>query len=261
MLPLDGHNIFIAPGSESSNENLFGRVDDELVRRLLGNRVTPETLNSFLRDGARATPNDPPATRWVKLEFTKNHREQVDSPDKAGALDGGYFDGVGRSVDSRLQRGGDGFVEFKTGTQIVVKEEAAKSLLDQNAARLIDTYYIRPLSDYRYVLRQIRLRLVELAIREKELEYENRVLTSAINTTIGMITINQDVRVKLEQDLAQTQVEHRTIKTYHDKVQQEVNQIRQKLADLYESNQRHEQQLDNYFLRTNVTDRTLTSVK
>ncbi len=246
MLPLDGHEPFIADGSEPDNQNVFGRVDDELVRRLLGNRVSEDTLNDYLRDGSRATPNDRPESRWVKVEFTKSYTDEVDSPDQRGALDGGFFDGNGRAVDSRLQRGGEdqGKVTFKTGTQIVVKEEAANQLFDDGVARLVDTYFVRPLNDYRFVLRRNRLRLTELAIRQEELKFEAQVLQDAIDATVTMLTTNQDIKVKLELDLTQTQVEKRAITEYHDKLEKELTATRQLLLRLYESNQTLERQLD-----------------
>ncbi len=46
----------------SSDENFFGRIDNDLVTKLLENKVTPETLESYLRDGERANEQDPPAT-------------------------------------------------------------------------------------------------------------------------------------------------------------------------------------------------------
>ncbi len=243
LLPLDAHDPFIADGSSPDDDNLFGRVDDQLVRGLLGN-VSEETLQKYLRDGGRSTPADPPLSRWVKIEFTKNHSIEVDSPQKTGALEGGFFDGNGRAVDSRLQRGADGQVKFKTGDRIVLKEEAAKQFTDiDNVARLVDTYYLRPLNDYRFVLRRIRLRLTELAIRSKELDYEADVLNAAIAATVAMLTTNQKEKLKLEQDLAQTQAEAKAIREYHQQLQDGVKQTRERLVALYQDNQRREQQL------------------
>lgn len=243
LLPLDGHEPFIAEGSVPDNENIFGRVNDELVRQLLGQRVDEQTLTSYLRDGSRATPDDPPMSRWVKVEFTKPFTIDVDSPEQRGALDGGFFDGNGRAVDSRLQRGETGTLSFAAGTQIVVKEEAANVLFDENVARLVDTYFVRPLNDYSFVLRRIRLRLTELTIRQEELEYEKQVLEDAIAATVAMLTQNQTSKLQLEQDLAQTRVEQRAIADYKQKLQDQVAQTRETLVRLYRSNQSLEEQL------------------
>ena len=280
LLPLDAHEPFIAEGSVDDDDNLFGRVDEAIVRSLLkwtpadddrlaelvelkktkdaaGQQLTDaemreyrdfsvrgETFRNYMRDGSRSTADDPPLSRWVKIEFTKNHSIDVDSPQKVGALEGGFFDGNGRAVDSRLQRGQDGTVKFKTGDRITVKEEAAKELTDvEGVARLVDTYYVRPLNDYRFVLRRIRLRLTELAIRTKELTYEKAVLDAAIAATEAMLVSNQQEKLKLEQDLAQTQKESKAIRDYHQQLQEEVKTTRQRLVALYQDNLRREQQL------------------
>ncbi len=244
LLPLDAHQPFIAEGSSADDDNLFGRVDENLVRGLLGNTVREVTLQEYLRDGSRSTPDDLPMTRWVKVEFTKNYSLDVDSPQKSGALEGSFFDGNGRALDSRLQKGDDGTVKFKTGDRIVVKEEAAKQLTDvDNVARLVDTYYLRPLNDYRFVLRRIRLRLTELAIRTKELNYEHQVLSAALDATVSMLTTNQQEKLKLEQDLAQTEAEAKAIREYHQELQDNVKQTRETLVRLYQDNLRREQQL------------------
>src|SRR5690606_31713494 len=192
------HDAFIAAGSEPSDDQFFGRVDEELVRRLLGNGASEETVASYLRDGSRALPDDPPASRWVKIEFTQAHGIVVDSPEQRGALDGGFFDSSGQAVDSRLQRGEEGTVNFRIGDQVTLKEEAANELIDRGVAKLVDTYYFRPLNDYQFVLRRTRLRIGELATRTQTLQLEQQVLQDAIAATVAMLEANQDAKLKLE---------------------------------------------------------------
>ncbi len=79
---------------------------------------------------------------------------------------------------------------------------------------MVFEYYLRPLNDYRYILRRIRLRLTELADRTKELQIEKGVLEQSIAKTGGMLVINQDVKNKLEQDFAQFGVEKAAITEY-----------------------------------------------
>jgi hypothetical protein len=261
MLPLDDHYPFIAEGSVPSDDNFFGRVDGDLVRRLLGNEISPETLQSYLRDGNRATQDDPPLSRWTKIEFIKNHPIEVDSPEQRGALDGGFFDGNGRAVDGRLQRGEDGQVKFSKGDLILVKEEAADELIDEGAARLVDRYYLRPLNDYRFVLRRIRLRLSELANRTTELEFEKKVLEEAIEKTAGMLVVNQDIKLKLEQDLAQFRVEKNAIQDYTEKARQRVDKMREEMIRLHRENINLEQQLEEKHLSIQRRLDALTSVR
>ncbi|TWU36194.1 hypothetical protein [Novipirellula artificiosorum] len=243
LLPLDGHLMFTAEGSLPNDENVYGRMDETALKQLFGNRIKPATLTKYLRDGGQAIQDDPPLSRWTMIEFTKKHKIEVDSPDKFGALDGGFFDAGGRAVDSRLQRSEDNEVSFNVGDRVVVKEEAASQLFDEGVAKLIKTYYLRPLNDYRFGIREIRLRLAQLAIRKEQVEFEKQVLEEAIAATESMLTTNQTVKLKLEQDLAHSQVETVAIKAYHDELAEELQQIRTTLISLFKSNQQLEQEL------------------
>jgi hypothetical protein len=245
LLPLDAHEPFVAAGSEESEDNFFGRIDSDLVNRMFGNRVSAETLQEYLQDGRRATDDDPPLSRWWKIEFIKDHSIVVDSPEQRGALDGGFFDGNGRAVDGRLQRADGDEVQFKKGDQILVKEEAANQLISElGVAELRDRFFLRPLNDYRYILRRIRLQLTELANRQSELEFEKKVLEEAISKTEGMLVENQAIKLKLEQDLAQFRVEKNAINDYTEQLRQQVNAMRAEMARLHQQNLALEQEIE-----------------
>lgn len=248
MLPLDGHMPFIAPGSVPNDDEYLGHVDEALVKRVLGQGVSEQTIENYKRDGSRATQDDPPMSRWTKIEFLKRHAFNVDSPQQVGALDGGFFDGNGRAQDSRLQVGGDGNIVFDTGEQILVKEEAADELIATDVARLVDRYYLRPMNDYRFVLRRIRLRLAELEIRKKELAVKEQVLGEAIEKTVNMLNKNQEVKLKLEQDLAQVLVEGKAIKQYTSEMTEKVKQRKEDMNQLHRLNIDLEQKLEQYHL-------------
>ncbi|MGB7345896.1 MAG: hypothetical protein WBD20_16890 [Pirellulaceae bacterium] len=244
MLPLDGHEPFVAVGSQPNDDNVFGRIDDALLRQIFGNNIRPETLKNYLRDGSRSNPDDKLLSRWVKIEFTKSHKIDVDSPTQQGALEGGFFDESGRAVDSRLQRGEGGETKFLAEQQIVVKEEAAKQLIDvDGVARLVDTYYLRPLNDYRFVLRRLPMRINEAAIHKTELEFEHKVLSDAKNATDSMLTTNQETKLLLEQDLDQTNVELKAVEDYKTQVEQSVSNTQNELKRLYQDNLRLEAEL------------------
>ncbi|GAA5505621.1 hypothetical protein [Novipirellula caenicola] len=244
MLPLDGHEIFIAEGSSPDENHLFGRVDDQLLANLFESGVSQETLNSYLRDGSQATPDDPPLSRWTRVEFIKKHKIQVDGQRTTAATDGDFFDGTGRALDSRLQRSEEDEVSFNVGDQLVLKEEAANELIDLGVVKLINQYYIRPLNDYRFVLRRIRLRLTALESQIQEADYQKTVLQEAIRATEAMLTSTQADKLKLEQDFEQTEKERIAIQNYHDEIASRVDQTRQELVRLYNQNQQLEQQLE-----------------
>ncbi|EMI18234.1 membrane protein [Rhodopirellula maiorica SM1] len=244
MLPLDGHEIFIAEGSTPDENHLFGRVNDQLLADLFESGVSQETLNSYLRDGSQATPDDPPLSRWTRVEFIKKHKIQVDGQRTTAATDGDFFDGTGRALDSRLQRSEEDEVSFNVGDQLVLKEEAANELIDLGVVKLINQYYIRPLNDYRFVLRRIRLRLTALESQIQEADYQKSVLQEAIRATEAMLTSTQADKLKLEQDFEQTEKEKIAIQAYHDEIAGRVEQTRQELVRLYNQNQQLEQQLE-----------------
>ncbi|HBJ34753.1 MAG TPA: hypothetical protein DDZ51_08320 [Planctomycetaceae bacterium] len=250
LLPLDSHEIFLRPQTAVSDNAIFGDVDNDLVRGSLSRGVTEATIEKYLRDGTPSSPDDPPSTRWVKIEFTKPHSIVVDSPEQRGALDGGFFDASGQAVDSRVQRRGEGpsggAVRFEVGAQIVVLEEAANDLIEQNVAKLLNTYYVRPLNDYLFVLRRIRLRLNELEIRKTELEFEQKVLEDAIAATVSMLATNQESKLNLEKDLAQLKVEQAAISQYNSTVKETLTTTRQRLSGLYQDNVRLRNELGEF---------------
>ena len=139
-------------------------------------------------------------------------------------------------MDSRLQRPDENEVTFKKGDRILMKEEAADELINQGVAELRDRYYLRPLNDYRYVLRRVRLRINELASRKKELDFEQQVLEKAISKTEGMLVENQGIKLKLEQDLEQFEIEKVAIEDYAGKMREQVEQMRREMAQLHQHN-------------------------
>ncbi|MCM2369663.1 coiled-coil domain-containing protein [Aporhodopirellula aestuarii] len=258
LLPLDGHEPFIAEGSVADDDNIFGRVDDQLINAILQG-ASDETRRNYLRDGSRSQPDDEPLSRWVKIEFTKNHTIIVDSPDKYSALEGGFFDGSGRAVDSRLQVGDTGQVKFAKGDLLVVKEEAADALQAEGVARLVDEYYLRPLNDYRFVLRRIRLRIAELQNRTVQLNFEKDVLQRAIDATVKMLASYQTDKLLLEQDFEQFEKERKALEAYNQDLRAGSKATREKLIRLYRSNQALEIELEQIHRSIQESVNSLTS--
>ncbi len=241
MLPLDGHVPFIAEGSVPDDNNVFGRVDDKLINAILAN-TSEETRENYLRDGSRSRPDDAPVSRWVKVEFLKPYTIDVDTPD-TGDLTSKFFDQSGRAIDSRLQVGDTGQVKLAKGDLLLVKKEAFDAMRAEGAVRLVDEYYLRPLNDYRFVLRRIRLRIAELQNRSKILGFEKDVLQRAIDATVSMLTSYQTDKLLLEQDFDQTETERKALEEYNKNLRQSVKDSREKLVRLYLSNQSLEAEL------------------
>lgn len=245
VMPTDSHQTFIAAGSIPDDELFFGRVDDEAIRAIFGNSVAPETINDYLRDGSRAIANDPPAARWVKIEFTKKYELTVDGQDQRSAGDGGFFDSLGQAVDSRLQRTEGDSVSFEAGEQLVVLEESGRLLIDEGSAKLVDTYFIRPLSSYRMALRDLRQQIDYLDRQETGLRQQQAVLQVALNLTNEMTTKGQQRKLELEKDDTQVGKELTAIRSYSENIEQQFVSTKKEMARLYQDNLSREKELQN----------------
>ena len=244
LLPLDSHTTFLAPGSGGNDDNILGRIDEAAVRATLEGQVSPRTLESYLQDGRRARPDDPPLTRWVKVEVVKPLSIDVDAPGAASAvIEGGFYDGTGRSLDSRLKRDAEGNVSFKAGDTLLMTRQSAGEYLDDGRVKLLDEFYLRPLNDYRFILRRIQIELQEANSRLEELEFERKTLEEAIEKTNGLIVVQQDRKNKLEQDLAQFTDERRALADHAETLQTRRKELRQTVARLHRSNLEMERKL------------------
>ncbi|MGI9465568.1 MAG: hypothetical protein ACR2OA_00455 [Rubripirellula sp.] len=248
LLPPDGHVPFIKPFSQPDDKNCLGVVDQELVEELFKD-ASDETRLAYLEDGRASKPDDPPATKWVELQFTQTHRIEVDSPDKRTLDDGGFFDGNGRALDAALQHGADGFIVLKKGEKLLLKSEGAAELIDQGVAEELGSFFLRPLNDYGFVLRRIRLNLMSLADKKAELTAEESLLTEAISKTDQLLVTNQEVKLKLEQDLTQFRVEKQSISEYKGKITAEAQAMVAELNRLEQENAELEQQIEQKHLK------------
>ena len=261
MLPLDGHTPFIADGSATTEDNVLGRVDDQLVNMLFRadqfqNITEPpadqeltnqqkmvlefrkrmrNTIENYLKDGSRGAPENK-AAAWVKIRFEKKYSLDVDSPEQRGALDGPFFDNNGRSLDVRLQRGEPGTVSFAPGDELLVKEEASTQLIQDEIATVVDKFYMRPLNDYRYALRRLRLQITQLNAKIENMKYQKQILDTAIAATFSMLEKRQNEQVLLEEDLGQFRVENTALRQYHGQIREDLRRNKEASSALYRSN-------------------------
>jgi hypothetical protein len=233
LIPVDGHEPFVAAGSEPDDKQLFGRMDEDLLRKLMP-QVPASTLNRYKRDGSRSEENDPPNVLWAKIEFTKKHEIVVDSGDKRNAADGGYFDTQGQAVDSRLQRGEP--VTFAPPQRIDIEASAATQLKAQGVAEILDRYFVRPLNDYRFLYSNIINQLDRVAERQVVLTQMKIELDSAVERTVKLLQEEQDVKDKLEKERDQVEKEKQAIANYFKEVTEEFQNEKRLVAKLYEQN-------------------------
>lgn len=235
LMPTDSHEAFVAEGSEGDDEQIFGRVDADLVQRLMAN-VPPADVQLYLRDGTQALPDDLPQSRWVKIEFTKSHEITVDAMEQRAAIDGSYFDSLGQAVDARLQREEGDVVAFEEGDQIVMQLEAAQDLVMQGVAERVDEYFVRPLNNYRTMIRATQRQIARLKDEAQLLARQKTVLEAAVAKTNEMLTKSQQRKGELEKDEAQLGKELVAIQSTVDQLEAQMRTTRGRMAELYEQN-------------------------
>jgi hypothetical protein len=252
MLPLDSHEVFLTSTSQASEDNLLGTVDREAVARHLENRVRPETLTAYLEDGRRLLDKDPPLSRWMKVELLKPYQLDVDNPGTPSAvIDRGFYDGNGRALDARLKRpaSAGAVIEFKKGDILVLSEEAGETLIKEEVVKLLDRFYLRPLNDYRFILRRVQLEIAELNSRIEELNFEIAVLQRTLDINNGIFVKEQDRKDKLEKDEKQFIIERQSIEKHAAMMTQRVTKTKEEMRQLHQSNLDLEEKLAAYHRR------------
>lgn len=253
LLPLDSHTAFAAPGSEASNDAIFGRMDEETLATLLGNvpeenNRQQDILNQYTKDGARADDDDPVEAIWIQVEMLKKYDVDVDSQETAIATERGYFDTLGRSIDTRLKRdaeGEDGSVSLSPDTKerIVLKAEAAQPLIDNGTARLVQRIYVRPLNDYEQAFNLQFVQMHDLGERIELFKRESAELTKANALGQEMISFRQVENQKLTSDLANYQKEMAVLNVALNEATQELDSLKSNLSLLYRKLQNHRSKL------------------
>ena len=244
LMPVDSHEAFVAEGSVPDDKEIFGRIDADLVNQLLGGSVPQEVLDAYLRDGTVARSDDPPATHWIRVTFTEEYEHTVDAMEQRSAIDGGFFDGLGQAVDSRLQRADGDTVKFSPGDQLTLKSEAAEELLEKGVATKDQDYFVRPLNSYRYVLSEIQRQIDFLDDQSENLVRQKAVLEAALTLTTEMQTKGQQRQLDLEKDERQLAKELAAIQGYAENLEAELSATKAKMADLYRQNLSSEQELE-----------------
>ena len=249
LMPIDGHEPFVRENSRSLPEAIFGETDEEFVNQALAG-AKPETRQAYLRDGKRAQADDPPDSKWLKIEFTKNYTVRVDSDQARSAMFGGYFDTSGQATDSRLQMpSGDdgkknGEVPFRAGDQLVVRMDAANELIGAGEAKLIDEIFVRPINDYEDRSRHFYARMNALnekgVVLARESETLNHIKTKLVGDGTpdggGLFYDAQNDKLKLEAELRQYRVEKAAIEKHLAELQKRKSVILAQLGALYKSN-------------------------
>jgi hypothetical protein len=244
MLPIDSHVAFSAPGSEPTDEAIFGRPEEDEIRRLL--EGAPEALiANYLRDGQRALDEDRPETVWEQLNLLTDYEIDVDSDQSADATISGYFDQVGRSIDIRLKRNERVILnpaELRDN-RIVVTETVARDLVNRGTAERVQRIFVRPLNDYLGLFNRYYAQSFELDERVKYYQYQNELIDQANQNGQQMLARRQKENQLLSEDFSNFQREIQFLNGANEEATQSLQSLKQRLSRLYRALQEHHQRL------------------
>ena len=248
LMPLDSHDAFAAEGSKPDENSIFGRMDLNEVASLLKidpalataeptglkiqDAIKARVLQSYLNDGSRPPEGTPPEQVYVRVEFLKDYKIEVDAQEQRNATEGGFYDLSGRSVDARLKRGEDdgAKVSFKQGDRIVFDSTTANDLGKQDLIKVVSPVFVRSLNDYEYAFREVR-RQITAALQDAVLiQRELAEMQKSQGVADNQVRLGQEERSKLDKDFAQYKKELDVISSEAARLQEESQTTRSEIS-------------------------------
>ncbi len=251
----DGHSFFATNPEASADLNLdadtepvFGQVDQRQIAMHLARagKLQGETdeaflqryqaiIDAYVRDGKRASDQDPPENRWIKVRFLGPYETEVDSGSDLGAVktSQSFFD-RGRAEIAILKRGD--LAKFKKNDIGVFPPEDANRLIDSGVCELVEPIYVRSLNNYGQTFREIHRRSQDLAADVDRIKRRTNELTKANALTVSQIAYHEEEQTKLKADLAKFVYERDEIKKYQETLAAAVAEKRARLSFLYNAN-------------------------
>jgi hypothetical protein len=241
LMPVDGHEVFAAPGSSPSDSEIFGHMEREQFEELFANvpnenGLRDRLIDSYARDGAPTDDQTELASLWVQINILSPVTVDVDSRDTTNATVGGYFDTIGRSVDERLKRGESPTVELTpemNSKRIIVKEEVAQELIAAGKAELVQRLYVRPLRDYEDAFNHYVVQAAELNDRIAIVKRNSSEIEAANQLGNEMITRRQVENQRLTADLEGIQKELAVLNQLATSADGELAGLKGQMSNLY----------------------------
>lgn len=257
LMPVDDHSAFAASGSKKSDDEVFGRMDEDAICSLLQidkalldqkfdnardpNYAKAELLRSYLQDGKEAPADVLPANEWYLVEFLAPYEVNVDSEEERVSTDGGFYDLSGRTVDARLKRGKDqAKVKYSAGDKALVTRKGAEDdqLIEKKIAKIVKRVYARTLNSYEFAFRDTKKRTVTTGQQIVFIQRETDIVTQA--NTIGrkQIALRQAHRQNLDKDTVGVQKEVDVSTAEVNRLESELSTLESKIKDSYQSMQK-----------------------
>lgn len=244
LLPIDSHTAFKAEGSSPSDEEVFGRADEEKLKELLAG-TPPEVIESYLNDGKRAKDQDAPETIWSLINLTKDLKRDVDSDQNADATLSGYFDQSGRAIDIRLKRGEVVSLDPSNmkDNRIVVIESEAKKMISEGVAQLVQNVYVRPLNDYEELFNILSGRGFEITEKIRYYQHQSSLINTANQDGQTMLAARQKEKQLLEADLSNYKKEIDVLNAAVAEATNDLETLRKELSRMYQEIQGRREKL------------------
>ncbi|GAB5405616.1 MAG: hypothetical protein Aurels2KO_38470 [Aureliella sp.] len=230
LMPLDSHKAFAAPGSSSTEEEIFGHMEEETLNELfsdLAPDIRAKVIAQYLNDGKQATAATPQSNLWVQIQLNEAIEEDVDSSEQANVTERGYYDLTGRAIDERIKHGKDEEGPTITltpddtrGKLVVLKEEAIDDL-KAGTFDEVQRVNVRPLNDYEKMYNDIAIQDKELDEQIAAADRDASELTKAIANANEMIVFRQQERQQLDFDMENIEKELAVITELSDEASAE----------------------------------------
>jgi hypothetical protein len=230
IMPVDSHTIYEGFSIEQLAPMFASETLDPAVVQALA--------QEYARDQQSADANDPPERKWMRVEFTQAHSEDVDVdvPAEAGEqpLADTLFDPSGRSQVATLSQGGK--TEFQPGDQAVFDFATAEQLKAEGKVKEVETIYNRRLRDYAQIFRSFAAEMAGLA-REMELaQADLDKLNESMTQLQAQIAFQTQQQQNLDFDRQGLQAELQVLSQHRGAVEAKWNELRGELSRLYRTN-------------------------
>ncbi len=293
-LPVDGHELFsMTPeaggklNESAEKESVFGAMDPALLQVLFpppnrsyfppgpeGDRAFQIAtqkhaviLKNYLRDGLRASNDDPPLNVWLKIRFKEKYSEVVDSGAKVSVLQLGATDDFfdrGLAEVAMLQRGAK--ADFKPGDVAVFPLEDGRRLLQEKTpdgkpiCEEIEPVYVRTLNNYAFLFREAYFRQSRVMTDIARVSRDIAQIKKSQQHINEQLAVANSEQAKLKTDIEKTTFEKTKITEYLAKLEKSSNELKAQLSLLYRSNVQLEAELEraNQKLTDEINRRTQT---